>query len=60
LRAPDHAAKGLSSYFVWLNRGKESVVLDLRQPTDRTRLAAPVAEADVLVQNARLGVSYVR
>lgn len=54
-RAYDHAAKGLSSYFVWLNRGKESVVLDLRQPTDRTRLAALIAEADVLVQNLKPG-----
>ncbi len=45
----DDAAPGGSSYFVWLNRGKESVVLDLRQETARTQLRALIAGADVLV-----------
>jgi itaconate CoA-transferase len=59
----DDATPGGSSYFVWLNRGKESVVLDLRGEAARQALYALVAHADVLVQNlkpgalARLGYS---
>lgn len=51
----DNAALGGSSYFVTLNRGKESVVLDLRLTENRERLAALIAQADVLVQNLKLG-----
>jgi itaconate CoA-transferase len=51
----DDAANGLSSYFVWLNRGKESVVLDLAAEADRQRLRALVAEADIFVQNLKRG-----
>ena len=54
-RGYDDAANGLSSYFVWLNRGKESVVLDLTIAADRTRLQALIAEADILVQNLKRG-----
>ncbi|MFI5014804.1 MAG: CaiB/BaiF CoA transferase family protein [Hyphomicrobiales bacterium] len=54
-RGYDDAAKGLSSYFVWLNRGKESVVLDLSAPQDRIELGALIAKADILVQNLKPG-----
>ncbi len=51
----DNLARGESAYFVWLNRGKESVVLDLRRPEDKTLLEALLAKADVLVQNLKPG-----
>ncbi len=47
----DQTARGQSSYFVWLNRGKESIELDLKSPDGRAVLAALVDRADVLVQN---------
>jgi formyl-CoA transferase len=59
----DDATPAGSSYFVWLNRGKESVVLDLREETARAQLARLIGHADILVQNlkpgamARLGLS---
>lgn len=53
----DHAVFGESSYFVWINRGKESVVLDLRQEADKTRLHALLAEADVFIQNLAPGAA---
>lgn len=46
----DSAVKGSSAYFVWLNRGKESAVLDLKGD-DREVLFAILERADVLVQN---------
>ncbi len=54
-RGYDAVAKGQSSYFVWLNRGKESHVLDLASPEGRTRLGELIAGADVLVQNLKPG-----
>ncbi|AMN47066.1 carnitine dehydratase [Steroidobacter denitrificans] len=54
-RAYDTAAGGESSYFVWLNRGKESVVLDLTQQSDRDTLQELIAAADILVQNLKPG-----
>ncbi|MGE0035849.1 MAG: CaiB/BaiF CoA transferase family protein [Xanthobacteraceae bacterium] len=54
-RGYDDVAKGQASYFVWLNRGKESVVLDLTLEDDRRRLARLVAGADVFVQNLKPG-----
>jgi crotonobetainyl-CoA:carnitine CoA-transferase CaiB-like acyl-CoA transferase len=47
----DADVAGSSAYFVWLNRGKESVVLDLKDEGDRDLLFAMLASADVLVQN---------
>ena len=44
-----------ASYFVWLNRGKELVVLDLAKPDDKALLAAMLAKADVFVQNLKPG-----
>jgi formyl-CoA transferase len=54
-RGYDDAAHGQSIHFVWLNRGKESVVLDLTQEQDRARLEQLIAGADVLVQNLKPG-----
>jgi len=54
-RGYDRAARGESSYFVWLNRGKESVVLDIKAPDDSDLLARLIAGADVLVQNLMPG-----
>jgi formyl-CoA transferase len=51
----DDATPAGSSYFVWLNRGKESVVLDLTQAKARTQLRALIARADILVQNLKPG-----
>jgi itaconate CoA-transferase len=51
----DDATPAGSSYFIWLNRGKESVVLDLRQETARHQLGALIAKADILVQNLKPG-----
>ncbi|GAB3736128.1 CaiB/BaiF CoA-transferase family protein [Amycolatopsis oliviviridis] len=47
----DRTVHGQSSYFVWLNRGKESVELDVKDPADRTLLGAMIGRADVFVQN---------
>ncbi len=60
----DHRAKGLSSHFVWTNRSKESLTLDLKQPQALQALKELLAKADVLVQNlapgaaARMGLGY--
>ncbi len=56
-RGYDRDVFGESSYFVWTNRGKESVVLDLRQPADQQRLHDLVATADVFVQNLAPGAA---
>ena len=50
-RGYDETVHGLSSYFVWLNRGKESVALDIKHPDDRALLDELLAHADVFVQN---------
>ncbi len=47
----DTTVNGLASHFVWLNRGKQSLTLDLKQPEAREVLATLVARADVFVQN---------
>ena len=54
-RGYDDVAKGQSSYFVWLNRGKESLALDLTKPDDLSVLRALASRADVLVQNLKPG-----
>jgi itaconate CoA-transferase len=63
-RAYDDRVDGLASHFVWVNRSKESLTLDLKQPEAQEILMQLLAEADVLVQNlapgaaARMGLSY--
>ena len=62
-RGYDADARGYSSYFVWLNRGKESIALDLKNPDEMKILKQMLAKADVFIQNLmpgaleRLGVS---
>jgi crotonobetainyl-CoA:carnitine CoA-transferase CaiB-like acyl-CoA transferase len=61
-RGYDSAVHGESAYFVWLNRGKESIALELKSPDDTQLLDRMIARADVFVQNlapgaaARLGL----
>lgn len=63
-RGYDTRVRGLASHFVWTNRSKESVTLDVKHAKAREILAKLIARADVLVQNlapgasARLGLSY--
>ncbi len=54
-RGYDDVAKGQSSYFVWLNRGKDSITLDLGSDTGKEKLAQLIANADVLIQNLKPG-----
>ncbi|AHB05892.1 CoA-transferase [Pandoraea pnomenusa 3kgm] len=63
-RAYDTRVNGMSSHFVWTNRSKESLTLDLKQDAAQSVLHDLLADADVLVQNLapgaadRLGLSY--
>ena len=60
----DSFVHGQSSHFVWLNRGKRSITMDVKQPAARAALNKLIGGADVLLQNlapgaaARLGLSY--
>ena len=56
-RGYDSAVFGESSYFVWINRGKESVALDLRSEVDKARLRNLLAVADVFIQNLAPGAA---
>ena len=56
-RGYDDYALGQSSYFVWINRGKESCRVDLRQTDDLDLVRAMLAEADVFVQNLAPGAT---
>jgi itaconate CoA-transferase len=53
----DSTVKGLASYFVWLNRGKESVALDLKSAVGLAALTALIGRADVFVQNLAPGAA---
>ena len=63
-RQYDQRARGLASHFVWTNRSKESITLDVKHPRGAEVLATLAERADVVVQNlapgaaARLGLSY--
>jgi itaconate CoA-transferase len=54
-RGYDTAAAGQSSYFVWLNRGKESLALDIKNPEDKALLGRLLSRADVFIQNLAPG-----
>jgi itaconate CoA-transferase len=62
-RGYDHRVRGMSSYFVWANRSKQSFTLDLKRPEARDILDRLLGRTDVVVQNlapgaaARLGLS---
>jgi itaconate CoA-transferase len=56
-RGYDETVKGLSSHFVWLNRAKESIALDLKSESGRAAMRALVARADVFVQNLAPGAA---
>jgi itaconate CoA-transferase len=53
----DKSAKGLSSYFVWLNRGKQSLVADIKNPRDAALLHRVLAGTDVFIQNLAPGAA---
>ena len=63
-RQYDSRVNGLASHFVWTNRSKESISLDIKDPEAREVLGELVSRADVFVQNlapgaaARLGLDY--
>ncbi|MSR15749.1 MAG: CoA transferase [Gammaproteobacteria bacterium] len=52
-RAYDTVVNGESAYFIWLNAGKESLVLDVKNPADCELLSALLKKADVFIQNLR-------
>ena len=53
----DRSVGELSSYFVWLNRGKQSLVADLKRPQDAALLHAILGRADVFIQNLAPGAA---
>ena len=63
-REYDHYVNGVCSHFIWLNRGKRSLSLDVKTPGGTDILGKLIANADVLIQNlapgaaARLGLAY--
>jgi crotonobetainyl-CoA:carnitine CoA-transferase CaiB-like acyl-CoA transferase len=56
-RGYDAAAAGLSSYFVWLNRGKQSLIADIKNQDDAALLHRILARADVFIQNLAPGAA---
>ncbi|MCP4790551.1 MAG: CoA transferase [Gammaproteobacteria bacterium] len=56
-RGYDSFVNGQASYFVWTNRGKESLVLDIKQPSDQALLKRILAKAHVWVQNLAPGAT---
>ena len=56
-RGYDAVVHGESAYFVWLNQGKQSAVLDIKQPGDAAVLTAMLARADVFIQNLGPGAA---
>jgi crotonobetainyl-CoA:carnitine CoA-transferase CaiB-like acyl-CoA transferase len=56
-RGYDSAASGLASHFVWCNRGKESLAVDLKDPRGLDVVRRLVADADVFVQNLAQGAA---
>lgn len=56
-RGYDASVNGLASYFVWLNRGKESLVADIKDPADVALLHRILSRADVFIQNLAPGAA---
>jgi len=56
-RGYDRVVHGESAYFVWLNRGKESLAVDLKQPDDLALVRRMLAKADVFIQNLAPGAA---
>jgi crotonobetainyl-CoA:carnitine CoA-transferase CaiB-like acyl-CoA transferase len=56
-RGYDRAVNGESSYWIWINRGKESVSLNLKDKADMVILRAMLSKADVLIQNLAPGAT---
>jgi len=56
-RSYDRTVKGLSSHFVWTNRSKESLTLDVKHPAAREILSRLMAKADVFLQNLAPGAA---
>ena len=56
-RQYDNQVMGQSAYFVWLNRGKESLVLDIKKERDASLLENILSKADVFVQNLAPGAA---
>jgi itaconate CoA-transferase len=56
-RAYDQSVKGQSAYFVWLNRSKESLTLDVKHPEAKTILGELIGRADVFIQNLAPGAA---
>ena len=56
-RGYDDVVNGQSAYFVWLNRGKESVVLDIKEGEDKRILENIISKADVFIQNLGPGAA---
>src|ERR1700759_4697205 len=54
-RGHDQAGNGLPGYFVWPNRGKESLVADIKDRADAVRLHAILSRPDVFIQNLAPG-----
>lgn len=63
-RSYDGVLNGVSAYFAWLNRGKRSIVLDLKRDEDRAVFGKLIARADIFIHNLapgsveRLGLGY--
>lgn len=56
-RGYDQAGRGASSYFVWLNQGKESLVVDIKNPDDLALVRRLLLKADVFIQNLAVGAA---
>src|SRR5829696_384270 len=56
-RGYDETVRGMSSHFVWLNRSKESLALDLKEDENKEILRRLVARSDVVVQNLAPGAA---
>jgi itaconate CoA-transferase len=56
-RGYDETVHGMSSHFVWLNRSKESITLDLKHPDARDVIRRLIADADVFIQNLAPGAA---